>query len=100
MFKNFYNLFSGDIGIDLGTANTLVYLHGHGIIINEPSVVAINKKTGRVVAVGNDAKQMLGRTLICVVYSGHGNNHWPNSQNIPITALPKPCPCGVPITSR
>ncbi len=62
MLKKFYNLFSSDIGIDLGTANTLVYLRDHGIIINEPSVVAINQKTGRVVAVGTDAKQMLGRT--------------------------------------
>ncbi len=62
MFKKFYNLFSGDVGIDLGTANTLVYLSEHGIIINEPSVVAINKKTGRVVAVGTDAKKMIGRT--------------------------------------
>jgi len=53
---------SNDIGIDLGTANTLVYLRGKGIVINEPSVVAINQKTGRVVAVGRDAKQMLGRT--------------------------------------
>jgi rod shape-determining protein MreB len=51
-----------DIGIDLGTANTLVYLRDHGIIIDEPSVVAVNQKTGRVVAVGSDAKQMLGRT--------------------------------------
>ena len=62
MIKKFYDLFSSDIGIDLGTANTLVYLKDHGIIINEPSVVALNQKTGRVVAVGNDAKQMLGRT--------------------------------------
>jgi len=62
MLDKFYKLFSSDIGIDLGTANTLVYLHGQGIIINEPSVVAINKKTGRVVAVGSDAKKMLGRT--------------------------------------
>lgn len=62
MIKKFYDLFSSDIGIDLGTANTLVYLGGHGIVINEPSVVAINQKTGQVVAVGNDAKQMLGRT--------------------------------------
>ena len=54
--------FSNDIGIDLGTANTLVYLHGKGIVLNEPSVVAVNQKTGRVVAVGKDAKQMLGRT--------------------------------------
>lgn len=54
--------FSNDIGIDLGTANTLVYLHGKGIVLNEPSVVAINQKTGQVVAVGADAKLMLGRT--------------------------------------
>lgn len=53
---------SHDIGIDLGTANTLVYLRGQGIIINEPSVVAVNRKTGQIVAVGTEAKQMLGRT--------------------------------------
>lgn len=51
-----------DIGIDLGTANTLVYLKGKGIVINEPSVVAINKDTGEVKAVGTEAKEMLGRT--------------------------------------
>jgi rod shape-determining protein MreB len=62
MFKKFYNSFSNDIGIDLGTANTLVYLRGHGIVINEPSVVAVNHKTGQIVAVGMEAKQMLGRT--------------------------------------
>lgn len=55
-------MFSHDIGIDLGTANTLVYLRGRGIILNEPSVVAINQKTGQVVAVGSEAKAMLGRT--------------------------------------
>lgn len=55
-------MFSNDIGIDLGTANTLVYLKGHGIVINEPSVVVINQKTGQIVAVGAEAKQMLGRT--------------------------------------
>ena len=49
-------LLSDDIGIDLGTANTLVYMRGKGIIINEPSVVAVNQKTGRVVAVGVEAK--------------------------------------------
>lgn len=54
--------FSNDIGIDLGTANTLVYLRGKGLVINEPSVVAINQKTGQVVAVGKQAKDMLGRT--------------------------------------
>ena len=56
------NPFSNDIGIDLGTANSLVYLRGKGIIINEPSVVALNQKTGQVVAVGAKAKEMLGRT--------------------------------------
>lgn len=62
MFENLVNKFSNDIGIDLGTANTLVYLRGHGIIINEPSIVALNTKTGRIVAVGVAAKEMLGRT--------------------------------------
>ena len=54
--------FSNDIGIDLGTANTLVYVRGKGIVVNEPSVVAVNQKTGQVVAVGQTAKEMLGRT--------------------------------------
>jgi rod shape-determining protein MreB len=62
MFERLYKLFSNDIGIDLGTANTLVYLKGKGIVISEPSVVAVNKKTGTIVAVGAEAKQMLGRT--------------------------------------
>lgn len=60
--KEWRRLLSHDVGIDLGTANTLVYLRGKGIIINEPSVVAINQKTGQVVAVGKEAKGMLGRT--------------------------------------
>lgn len=55
-------LLSNNIGIDLGTANTLVYLQGKGIVVNEPSVVAVNKKTEQVVAVGAEAKRMLGRT--------------------------------------
>ena len=58
----FLNKFSNDIGIDLGTANTLVYVRGKGIVVNEPSVVAVNQKTGQVVAVGAAAKDMLGRT--------------------------------------
>ncbi len=62
MFDKLYQLFSNDIGIDLGTANTLVYLKGHGIVVNEPSVVAVNQKTGTIVAIGATAKQMLGRT--------------------------------------
>lgn len=60
--EKIYKLLSNDIGIDLGTANTLVYVRGRGIILNEPSVVAVNNKTGRVVAVGAEAKAMLGRT--------------------------------------
>lgn len=62
MFEKFYKLVSNDIGIDLGTSNTLVYLKGHGIVINEPSVVAVNIKTNQVLAVGIKAKEMLGRT--------------------------------------
>ena len=58
----FFSLFSNDLAIDLGTANTCVYVHGKGIVVNEPSIVAINKVTGRVEAVGTEAKQMLGRT--------------------------------------
>jgi rod shape-determining protein MreB len=57
-----YKRFSNDIGIDLGTANTLVYVRGYGIVLNEPSIVALNKKTRRLVAVGAEAKRMLGRT--------------------------------------
>jgi len=53
---------SNDLGIDLGTANTLVYLGGKGIVVNEPSVVAVNKKTNQIVDVGTGAKEMLGRT--------------------------------------
>lgn len=56
------SFFSSDIGIDLGTANTLVYVRGKGVIINEPSIVALNNKTGQMVAVGKEAKPMLGKT--------------------------------------
>ncbi len=59
---NILGWFSNDLAIDLGTANTLVYVKGKGIVINEPSVVAIEKKTGKVLAVGAEAKKMLGRT--------------------------------------
>ena len=62
MLEKFYKLISNDIGIDLGTSNTLVYLKGHGIVINEPSVVAVNVKTNQILAVGAAAKEMLGRT--------------------------------------
>ncbi|RPF76491.1 MAG: rod shape-determining protein [Verrucomicrobia bacterium TMED71] len=62
MLRNFLGLFSNDIGIDLGTANTLVYSKDKGIVLREPSVVAIHSGTRRVLAVGNEAKKMLGRT--------------------------------------
>ena len=55
-------VFSNDVAIDLGTANTLVYLKGKGIVLNEPSVVAVDRTTGKVIAVGKEAKSMLGRT--------------------------------------
>lgn len=58
----FFDLFSNDIGIDLGTASTLVYIKGEGIVLCEPSVVAIHKGTSNVLAVGEEAKRMLGRT--------------------------------------
>ncbi len=54
--------FASDVGIDLGTANVLIYIQGKGIVLNEPSVVALNKENGEVLAVGEDARQMLGRT--------------------------------------
>src|SRR6195952_5101575 len=56
------SLFSRALAIDLGTANTCVYARGKGIVVNEPSIVAVNKVTGKVEAVGKDAKEMLGRT--------------------------------------
>ena len=55
-------MFSSDLAIDLGTANTLVYSKGKGIVVNEPSIVAIHKLTGEIEAVGREAKEMLGRT--------------------------------------
>src|SRR3989339_853699 len=62
MFEGLLEKFRKDIGIDLGTANTLVYVKGRGIVINEPSVVAVNTKTEQILAVGNEAKEMLGKT--------------------------------------
>ena len=62
ILDNLFGYFSHDIGIDLGTANTLVYMQGRGIIINEPSVVAVNQKTGQIVAIGEEARRMVGRT--------------------------------------
>jgi rod shape-determining protein MreB and related proteins len=61
-FDRLMGMVSSDVAIDLGTANTLVYVKGKGIVLNEPSVVAVDKATGRVLAVGSEAKAMLGRT--------------------------------------
>lgn len=62
MFDRFWNAVSYDIGIDLGTANTLVFVKGKGIVIREPSIVAQHKKTKQIIAIGIQAKRMLGRT--------------------------------------
>jgi rod shape-determining protein MreB len=62
MFGKFFGLFSNDIGIDLGTANTLIYVRDKGVVLREPSVVAVQSGTSHVLAVGNEAKRMLGRT--------------------------------------
>jgi rod shape-determining protein MreB len=61
-FRSLFSLFSRDLAIDLGTANTLVFVAGQGIVVNEPSIVAINKVTNDVEAVGKEAKEMIGRT--------------------------------------
>jgi rod shape-determining protein MreB len=59
---NFLNLLSTDIGIDLGTANTLIHVKGRGIVVNEPSIIALEGDSDKIVAVGNDAREMMGRT--------------------------------------
>ena len=67
MFNKLFSLFSHDIGIDLGTANTLVYVKGKGIVIREPSVVAMRKRTKQVIAIGTEAKQMVGKTPASII---------------------------------
>lgn len=67
MLSYLRRFFTTDIGIDLGTANTLVYVRGRGIVVNEPSIVAVNKKTGRVLAIGSQAQKMIGRTPAHIV---------------------------------
>jgi len=62
MFNNLFGFLSSDIGIDLGTANTLVYVKDKGIVLREPSIVAVKAGTTQVLAVGDEAKRMLGRT--------------------------------------
>ena len=68
-FNRWKGQFQFDVGIDLGTANTLVYVKEKGVIINEPSVVAMNKKTGKVLAIGTEAKKMVGKTPAHIVAS-------------------------------
>jgi rod shape-determining protein MreB and related proteins len=67
MFDSIFKRFSQDIGIDLGTANTLVYVKGKGIVINEPSVVAVNQRTKQILAIGTEAQRMVGRTPAHIV---------------------------------
>jgi len=62
-FRKFrFNLFTSDLGVDLGTANVLIYVEGKGVVVKEPSVVAVDKNTGKIIRVGADARNMLGRT--------------------------------------
>jgi rod shape-determining protein MreB and related proteins len=67
LFDIVYDKFSKDIGIDLGTANTLVYVKNKGIIVNEPSVVAVNQRTKQILAIGEEARRMVGRTPAHIV---------------------------------
>jgi len=67
MFNRIFSYFAEDIAIDLGTANSLVYVKGRGIVFSEPSVVAINQKTGQVLAIGEEAKKMVGKTPAYIV---------------------------------
>lgn len=69
MFDSVFKRFSKDLGIDLGTANTLVYVKGKGIVINEPSVVAVNQRTKQILAIGTEAQRMVGRTPAHIVAS-------------------------------
>ncbi len=67
ILNSFYGLFSLDMGIDLGTANTLVFVKDKGIVIREPAVVARHKKTKQIIAIGSEAKKMLGKTPDSIV---------------------------------
>lgn len=62
MALNFLSMLSTEIGLDLGTANTLIYVKGKGIVVNEPSIVALEEETDKVIAIGNEAREMIGRT--------------------------------------
>ena len=72
-FKRIRGMFSTDLSIDLGTANTLIYVRGRGIVLDEPSVVAIDRQTKRILAIGDDAKRMVGRTPSTIVAANAAN---------------------------
>jgi len=74
MFKNFFTKFSKEVGIDLGTSNIRVFIKDKGIVINEPTVVAVNTKTEQILAVGNEAKNMLGKTPAHILVTRPLNN--------------------------
>ncbi|MBI4084301.1 MAG: rod shape-determining protein [Candidatus Levybacteria bacterium] len=67
MIDRIFSFFSHDVGIDLGTANTLVWVRGKGIVIREPSVVALQKKTKKLIAIGAEAKKMMGKTPLSII---------------------------------
>src|SRR3990167_6210925 len=67
IFDKFFSFFSHDIGIDLGTANTLIWVKGKGIVIREPSVVAMHKKSKAIIAIGTEAKKMVGKTPASII---------------------------------
>jgi len=66
MFNSFFSLFSSDIAIDLGTANTFIFIKDKGVVVREPSVVARNKKTKEILAIGHKAKKMVGKTPLMI----------------------------------
>ena len=68
VLNSLWGLITYDLGIDLGTANSMVYMRNHGIVVSEPSVVAIEKRSKSILAVGKDARQMIGRTP-CLLYT-------------------------------
>ena len=80
--RSVFSLFSSDLAIDLGTANTLVYARTKGIVVNEPSIVAINKNTGEVVAVGREAKEVLGGYWMIDVKSREEAIAWADVLNV------------------
>ena len=85
-FKRILGLFSNDLSIDLGTANTLIYARGRGIVLNEPSVVAISAKDGKVKAVGIEARNMLGREPRETIVGAQGRRRYRSRMSCPSSA--------------